>query len=491
MNEIMDAKFEPRKQHIEEIRREVERNRLGCSLETAGKEDTGSIWAAAGWELRRYGGRLLKLLRVGGRRPKTRRSLAGGSKTVDTDEPARDRRGPKSASSRVRRLLPLVLSTMASQALLVVLAPTIVEAGREFGASVGAVGQARSALAGAAIASSLLVAPFLDRLGVRPLLLWGALIAIAGSVGAALSPSLTAFLSVHALIGVGFACLLSAGFAGVAAFPGEDRAWAMGHVVGANALAWIVVNPLAGVLTDILSWRAAHTVPAVIACCVLASVRAAPVERATVAAGVGLRGVLVDPSARRWILAEMISFFAWGTYLTFIGAYFIERYDVGESAAGIVLALGAGAFFVTAVRGAPLLGDLTRPRLIAATVLVMGALIALQFSIHDAVWIALVAFFLTAAAGGIRTAVSSTLGLAQLPGQPGSMMAARTAATQMGYLLGALIGGAALAWRGYAALGIVLAAGLILCAALILRVTDQPARTVVEPAVAGAREDGP
>jgi predicted MFS family arabinose efflux permease len=54
------------------------------------------------------------------------------------------------------------------------------------------------------------------------------------------------------------------------------------------------------------------------------------------------------------------------------------------------------------------------------------------------------------------------------------MMAARTAATQMGYLLGSLIGGATLAMGGYAALGVVLSTGLILGATLVLRVTDQP-----------------
>src|SRR3712207_8207801 len=53
-----------------------------------------------------------------------------------------------------------------------------------------------------------------------------------------------------------------------------------------------------------------------------------------------------SPSARRWIVAEVISFFAWGTYLTFIGAYFIERYDLTESTAGILLAFGAVGFFV-------------------------------------------------------------------------------------------------------------------------------------------------
>ena len=175
------------------MKREVERNRLRKSKKEVGKEDTGSRRAAVVWELQRYGGRLLKVLRVRGRRPN-------------------EGRGQRSASSRVRRLLPLVLATMASQAVLVVLAPTILEVGREFRASVGAVAQARSVLAGAAIASSLGIAPFLDRIGVLPLLLWGALLAIAGSAGAALSTSLTFFLSVHVLTGVSFAFLLSAGF---------------------------------------------------------------------------------------------------------------------------------------------------------------------------------------------------------------------------------------------------------------------------------------
>jgi predicted MFS family arabinose efflux permease len=380
--------------------------------------------------------------------------------------------GRGSASARVRRLLPLVLATMASQALLVVLAPTIVGVGQDFGVSVGVVGQARSVLAGAAIAASLGIAPFLDRLGVRPLLFAGALLAVAGSAGAALSPNLPIFLFVHAVTGIGFACLLSAGFAGVASFRGKDRAWAMGYVVGANALAWIVVNPLAGALTEVLSWRAAHAVPAALALFVLAGVRAAPDGHARSTAGSGLRGVLADPSARRWILAEMISFYAWGTYLTFIGAYFVQAYALGESATGIVLAVGAAAFFVASVRGTPLLARLPRPRVVASTVLVMGALIALQFGTDDVVWIGLLTFFLCGAVGGIRSSVASALGLAQLPDQPGSMMAARTAAIQTGYLLGGLIGGATLALGGYTALGIVLATGLILCATLVMRVSD-------------------
>ena len=401
--------------------------------------------------------------------------------TYETQRPAGD-------PSRTRRLLPLVMATLASQAVLVVLAPAIVEVGREFEASVGAVGQARSTLAGAAIASSLAIALFLDRLGIRPLLLWGAVLAIAGSAGAALSPSLAVFLSVHALIGVGFACLLSAGFAGVAAFPGEERAWAMGHVVGANALAWILVNPLAGLLTDTLSWRAAHAVPAMIALSVLISVRSALGGSAAGAPEVGLslREVIADRSARRWLVSELTAFFAWGTYLTFIGAFFIERHGLGESATGILLALGAAVFFLASVRSSSLARHFPQRELIAITALGTGSFIVLQFNADPALWITTVLFCIVAFCAGIRTPVSGTLGLSQLPNQPGSIMAARTAATQIGYLFGGLVGGATLAWSGYGALGLLLGAGTILAAALVLRVADPLKSELVEPAVVAA-----
>ena len=52
------------------------------------------------------------------------------------------------------------------------------------------------------------------------------------------------------------------------------------------------------------------------------------------------------------------------------------------------------------------------------------------------------------------------------------MMAARTAATQLGYLLGAIVGGALVAGAGYAVLGFVLAAGMATSALLVLRVDD-------------------
>lgn len=86
-------------------------------------------------------------------------------------------------------------------------------------------------------------------------------------------------------------------------------------------------------------------------------------------------------------------------------------------------------------------------------------------------------FCLTELAAGVRTPASSRLGLEQLPDHPGAMMAARTAAIQLGYLLGAVIGSAVIPGAGYGTLGVVLALGIGVSALLILRVDDPLAAT--------------
>src|SRR5918997_1873569 len=92
-----------------------------------------------------------------------------------------------------RRLVPLVLATIATQSAIVVLAPLVVEIGRDLGASLSAVGLARSVLAAVAVGVSLAIGPLIDRVGVRPLILAGAGLAMAGAGATAAAPSLAFF----------------------------------------------------------------------------------------------------------------------------------------------------------------------------------------------------------------------------------------------------------------------------------------------------------
>ena len=101
------------------------------------------------------------------------------------------------------------------------------------------------------VAVSLLIGPLIDRIGVRPLLVAGAALALAGAGVTAAAPSLALFYAAHAVTGAAWpACSRPASPAWRPPSATSDGAWAMGYVVGAQSLAWIVGNPLIGLLAD-------------------------------------------------------------------------------------------------------------------------------------------------------------------------------------------------------------------------------------------------
>jgi len=376
-----------------------------------------------------------------------------------------------------RPLVPLVLSTIAAQASIVVLVPIVVEVGRDLDASVSAVGQARAVLAITAVVAALFIGPLIDRLGVRPLLAWGSALGVQGAILSGIAPSLVLFLLAHVVTGVGVACLLSAGFAGVGAwFPEGEMARPMGFVVGAQSISWIVGNPIIGIVTETASWRYAYLVPGTICVAAFTAALLSPVERDAIEgpppSREGLRAVLRDRSARRWTLAELVAYSAWTAELTYIGAFYIQTYGVSEATVGFLLAVGSIAFAISTLSTASLTARFPRRRLIVRAALGMGAMLAVIMNVTPAVALTVCLFFVMALLAGVRSTGSSGLGLDQLPGQPGSMMAARTASAQLGYMLGAVVGGTVLALADFGALGFVLFVGMVLSALLVSRVSD-------------------
>lgn len=377
--------------------------------------------------------------------------------------------------SRTRRLLPLVLATTATQASIVVLTPIVVAVSRDLDVSVSAVGQARTVLAAVACLAAFRAGSLIDSFGVRPLIIGGSLFALAGAVVTSLAPSLPLFYGGHAITGLGVAGLLSAGFAGVSAFFAErDAAWALGYVVGSQSLAWIVGNPIIGLLTEWGSWRLAYCVPAAISLAALAAGLTAPEPRESQlpATGGGIAGVARDPSARRWAVAELVAYSAWTAELTYAGAFYIDTYGVGEASVGFLLAVGSVAFLLATLSSHRVAQRFERRRLIALTGLGMGVLLAVFLNVTPSIGFSLAVICLVAVCAGLRSTGSSALGLSQLPAHPGSMMAARTVSAQLGYMIGAVAGGVVLAVAGFGTLGFVLLAGMAFSALLVARVSD-------------------
>jgi predicted MFS family arabinose efflux permease len=379
-----------------------------------------------------------------------------------------------SAASRARwrRVAPLVLATMASQAMLVVLAPTITAIAGDFDHSIAAVGQARSVTAAVAIAASLVITARIGVIGVPRLIVIGGLGALVACLAVALAPNLGWFLAAHVLVALAFACMLSAGFAGVVGFPPEERAWAVGFVAGANALAWVIVNPAVGAITEWASWRLAELVPAALVVAALVAVPFAG-EIPGARRPTPLRLLVRDLSARYWIESETIAFAAWTGVLTFLGAFYVEQLDVGEATAGWLLAIGAAAYVVASSRAGALARRRSRRRLVFAAAMAMAVALPLLLTVGEAgVWAGLLLFCVAGFLAGIRTPASSGLALEQLPEHPGAMAGARTAVTQLGYFVGAVGGGIVIAVAGWPALGIALGIGMAVSAVLILRVCE-------------------
>jgi predicted MFS family arabinose efflux permease len=386
--------------------------------------------------------------------------------------------GADQTGGRARRLVPLVLASTATQASIVVLAPLLVEIGDSLDASVSAVGIARSVLAGTAFAGSLAIGPLIDRIGARPLIMRGAAIALLGIAVTAAAPTLAVFYAAHVITGIGVACMLSAGFAGVATyFGGREMAWAMGYVAGAQSLSWIVGNPIVGALADAVSWRLSYVVPASI--CLAALVAGWILPRVPVARDApresafgGLRAVFADRSARRWTLSELVAYSVWSAELTYIAVYYIQNYGTSVATVGLLLGGGTLAFMVTSLNTVRLTNRLPRKPLLVGSAIGMGIALATMLSWAPSVGGTFALFCIGAVFSGVRLAGSSALALDQLPDRPGAMMGARTSATQLGYVIGAAGGGLVLAVAGFGGLAVVVLVGMTASGLLLAGVHD-------------------
>jgi predicted MFS family arabinose efflux permease len=172
------------------------------------------------------------------------------------------------------------------------------------------------------------------------------------------------------------------------------------------------------------------------------------------------------------VVAETAAFGAWTAFLTFNGVFFVESLRVPPGAVGWPLAAAAAAYFVSSAFSGRLVVLVPRRLLVAGAALLMAVLLPLLLGVARSVPTAVLLCLLLGAAAGVRTPASGSLGLAQLSHHPGAMMAVRTGATQLGYMLGSLVGGAVIVGMGYGALGLVLAAGLIISASLVLRLEE-------------------
>jgi MFS transporter, DHA1 family, inner membrane transport protein len=358
-------------------------------------------------------------------------------------------------SHRPQPALILFLGLFTSQAGFVVLTPILPELARDLGVSTATAGGLRiaSGLAGGAVALTLAVSG--RRVGLRDLIAVGLLLIGLGSAAAAAAPTFEVLAASQLALGAGNAIVLSGGIAAAARWsePGE-RGRVLSWALLGQPASWIVGMPLIGALAG-SSWRLAMCVPLAASAIALVALAGRPADEPD-ARGGGIWSVLTrNRAVAGWATGELLAYAAWGGTLTFAGALMIESYRPSPSLAGLLLAAAAAAYFPGNFLARRHAGESPR-QLLALLGSGLAVALAVFGAVRPALWFSAGLFALIVLLAGGRTLSGSAAGLSAAPGDEVTVMSIRAAATQLGMVGGAALGGAALAAGGYGLLGAVL-----------------------------------
>ena len=343
----------------------------------------------------------------------------------------------------------------AAQAGQLALTPVLTDVAAAFGVSTAAASQIRTVAAVVAAVVALCVGAAVGRVRLRSLLAMGVGLVAVGSISSCLAPSLALLAAGQAVVGAGSSVLVGAGVAAAAAWTdtaGRARvvAWAL---VGAPA-AWVVAMPAIGAAAT-TGWRLGFAVPVLAAAAAAVALSKAPAG-AAMRSSVGLRSFVGQPRLRGWAVGELLAYAAWSGVLVFAGALFVESYGTSPSTVGVALAAGAAAYIpgTFAAQRAPI--QRSRP-LLAAVSLLLAAIVVVFGVVRAGALQSALAFGALCFLSGARTFLGSAVGLDLAPGTGSPAMPVRAAAAQLGWIVGAGAGGAALSTGGYPALSTVLA----------------------------------
>lgn len=395
------------------------------------------------------------------------------------------RRGLRGPSSRGlgSPSVVLFLALFASQAGILTLAPILSDVAAEFEVSIAQAGQLRILAAPLAALVAVGAGRSLVRFSPRALLGVGSALLAFGSLASAVAPTFALLAGAQVPAWAGVAILIVAGVAATATWSEpERRTRVVAHALAGPPAAWIVGMPLIGAVAEV-NWRLAFVaLPLPAALLVGVAVARRPADAPLAGASGSLVGLLGRVEARRWALGELLANSAWAGMLVFSGALFTERYGMSTAATGLALAGVAAAF----LGGNQLAGRGDPSR--AGRVMLEGSagaalLVALTWALTPPVAVTLLLFAAAAFVAATRTVAGTVYGF-QVSGDLGREVGSiRAVANQLGYLVGSVLGGLALAIGGFSALGVVFG-GLFVASTLpyvcVRRIC--PTRLALEPA---------
>lgn len=379
---------------------------------------------------------------------------------------------PTTASGRIQILLCL----SAFLAALNYFAPTpfYPQMARDLQTTVPLLGQVVTLMALISAGLGLLAGPLADRYGYRWPLVSGLLAIAIGLLGTGLAPTYPVLLGLGVLMGFGDALAYSLPFAIAATyFSGRTQRRAIAWTIGALSTAPIIGVPLLTAVGGLTSWRVALCAAGVTALGVAWLVAAVlPADRLHPSSRLRARALLAaytpllqHPPSLRFLGVSGLRGLWWIGLLTYMGAFLGTVVGFSPQHVGLAYALAGGAYSAGSIIAGSLFGGLSSRLVVAVSSVIGGVLVAPMF-LFPVPWVVLPLLLLASGAASICSVSVVALLADESPAGAGTTMVLNGSVLNLGAAGGAVLGGALIAFGGYAALGIGLPFFALVAAAL-------------------------
>ena len=343
----------------------------------------------------------------------------------------------------------------------VILTLLLIEIGRSFGVPVGIAGQVGTATSVAAFTGSLIMGLLTVKFKQKTLLMTGLIILGISTLGLYLAPSFPLFMICAILSGLGASMIMPVSTSLVAVhLPRENRAGVISLLMATIGVSYIIGTPVIQYITGLGGWRLSYLIYALPLplLSLLISLRGIPSESSSQIAAEsgnivdGYKGVLSKISADVCLICNSLSAASWAGIGLYAISFFRQQYAVSLGfATSLLIALAILFTFGTLISG-KFVNRFGRKNVTCVFILLTGVF-TFFFTISPNLWISIFLVSMACIASGVRTSSHISLTLEQVPEYRGTMMSISAASANLGSALGSGVGGAALLWFGYRAIG--------------------------------------
>jgi len=264
----------------------------------------------------------------------------------------------------------------------------------------------------------------------------------------------------------------------------ENRAKTIAWTVGAGALSYVVGPLVLNLLSDFGGWRFSllgFIIPLLFVSLVLAffGIPSASHSHGTAVSQSGFlsgfKGVLSCKSAWACLAGDTLRAASFAAVLYYGAAFFMQRFGASTDAATLIILVAASCYTVGSLLSGRLVDKVGRKPFTATTVLLAGVF-TVSFVLVPNFWFSLLLNIAAAVLFGMVTASAISLTLEQVPAYRGTMMSVDSAFVNLGYALGAAVGGTALIWFDYEGLGVALGLFGVVAAAVFYLFARDPTK---------------